>query len=168
MAILAVFERPYEAGDRRELHEYLKGLGVPVYHAAQGLFRQVPDVLFYHESDRGLLMSGADFDARLTTVWKICYGGFETSANGCDGQSLSYLSFRDLRSRIQSIEQALGPIAPSAITCELLQSLCFLFDPVLEDLLTPFATADPFTATDQEGKAALNAYIEEKLRNPGA
>lgn len=167
MATLAFFEQSYSAGERRDLHEHLEGLGVPVYHDAQHLFSQVPDVLFYHESDRSLLMSGADFDARLTPVWRICYGAFETRTIACDGQSLSYLSFRDLRSRIQSIAEALRPIAPSVITCEMLQALCFLFDPVLEELLTPFATASPFKAPSQAAKTALDAYIEEKLGNPG-
>lgn len=110
-------------------------------------------------------MPDGNFDARLTIVWKICYGGYETRAMECVGRSLSYLSVGDLRSRIQTIDEALGPIAPLAITCEKLHALCFLLDPDLEGLLSPFSTLSPFMAPSQEAKEALGAYIAEKLGN---
>ncbi|MDO8610435.1 MAG: hypothetical protein Q7R95_07840, partial [bacterium] len=146
---IAFFEKEYSDLElhkpRIEFRESIIKISIPFFHewnGDNGLARNIPEILFYHKSNKGDIIEGSNqsLKTELRNIWLVEYGANKTKICPIIGNTLSHINYNELLLRICEIKKKLEQL--KFVSPGLLLNIVFGFDDKLEELLLSFEKAN--------------------------
>lgn len=169
---IAFYERIQSEGERATFQDNIKEKGIELFHNWNSLSKNIPTVLFFHDSQKADLLDrtkpGEPPKPELLNTWLIGYSGYDTIIKSEKGKLISIIKFSDLQQRLTEVIEQISNLSP--ITIEKLENIIFGFDPKLEELLAPFASSSPYEITNKQkvnlkdAKNKLQSHVNKYLK----